>query len=223
MVHIKVRALGGARGYRSSRRPSRPAAARRQRSKPAVPATRSASATASGSPAASPAAVEFGRHRPGGIRPGRRRRAGHLDRGPDLLGRDQPGQAIHPERRQQRRPERHQLRRARPGHDVTAEVARDYRFRCRVGRGIGHFARNLNAYCSTSGVTDVGAAAVPLLKEEAAAEFQNAGRDAHYPAGSRDRRRAGGRDLLPDLLLEPRGRFTGRSSRCCRRRTRSAS
>ena len=36
----------------------------------------------------------------------------------------------------------------------------------------GHFARNLNAYCSTSGVTEVGAAAVPLVKEEAAAEFQ---------------------------------------------------
>jgi len=36
-----------------------------------------------------------------------------------------------------------------------------------------HFARNLNAYCSTSGVTEVGAAAVPLVKQEAAAEFQN--------------------------------------------------
>jgi len=36
----------------------------------------------------------------------------------------------------------------------------------------GHFARNLNAYCTTSGVTEVGAAAVPLVKEEAAAEFQ---------------------------------------------------
>jgi hypothetical protein len=37
----------------------------------------------------------------------------------------------------------------------------------------GHFARNLNAYCTTSGVTEVGAAGVPLVKEEAAAEFQN--------------------------------------------------
>ena len=36
-----------------------------------------------------------------------------------------------------------------------------------------HFARNLNAYCSTSGVTEVGAAGVPLVKEEAAAEFKN--------------------------------------------------
>ena len=36
-----------------------------------------------------------------------------------------------------------------------------------------HFARNLNAYCSTSGVTEVGAAGVPMVKEEAAAEFQN--------------------------------------------------
>jgi hypothetical protein len=36
-----------------------------------------------------------------------------------------------------------------------------------------HFADNLNAYCSTSGVTEVGAAGVPLVKEEAATEFQN--------------------------------------------------
>ena len=38
-----------------------------------------------------------------------------------------------------------------------------------------HFARNLNAYCVTSGVTDVGAAGVPFLKTDAAAEFQKAG------------------------------------------------
>jgi hypothetical protein len=37
------------------------------------------------------------------------------------------------------------------------------------------FARNLNAYCTPSGVTDVGAAGVPLLKTEAAAEFEKAG------------------------------------------------
>ncbi|MCW2933904.1 MAG: hypothetical protein JWM19_4866 [Actinomycetia bacterium] len=37
------------------------------------------------------------------------------------------------------------------------------------------FAPNLNAYCVTSGVTDVGAAGAPLLKEEAAAEFQKIG------------------------------------------------
>jgi hypothetical protein len=35
-----------------------------------------------------------------------------------------------------------------------------------------HFAANLSAYCGTSGVTEVGAAAVPLVKEEEAAEFQ---------------------------------------------------
>lgn len=34
------------------------------------------------------------------------------------------------------------------------------------------FARNLNAYCIVSGVTDVGAAGVPLIKTEAAAGFQ---------------------------------------------------
>jgi hypothetical protein len=38
-----------------------------------------------------------------------------------------------------------------------------------------HFARNLNAYCIASGVTDVGAAGVPLLKTGAAAEFEKAG------------------------------------------------
>jgi hypothetical protein len=38
-----------------------------------------------------------------------------------------------------------------------------------------HFARNLNAYCTASGVTDVGAAGVPLLKTAASAEFEKAG------------------------------------------------
>jgi hypothetical protein len=38
-----------------------------------------------------------------------------------------------------------------------------------------HFARNLNAYCVVSGVTDVGAAGVPLLKTDAAAEFEKSG------------------------------------------------
>ena len=35
-----------------------------------------------------------------------------------------------------------------------------------------HFADNLSAYCAASDVTDVGAAGVPLLKESAAAEFE---------------------------------------------------
>jgi hypothetical protein len=35
-----------------------------------------------------------------------------------------------------------------------------------------HFARNLNAYCAVSGVTEAGAAGVPLLKAGAAAEFE---------------------------------------------------
>lgn len=38
-----------------------------------------------------------------------------------------------------------------------------------------HFARNLNAYCGVSGVTDVGAAGVPLLKQVASAEFEKLG------------------------------------------------
>lgn len=38
-----------------------------------------------------------------------------------------------------------------------------------------HFARNLNAYCVASGVTDVGAAAVPLLKTGYKAEFGKLG------------------------------------------------
>ena len=38
-----------------------------------------------------------------------------------------------------------------------------------------HFAPNLNAYCVVSGVTDVGAAGIPLLKEDTAAEFERVG------------------------------------------------
>ena len=38
-----------------------------------------------------------------------------------------------------------------------------------------HFASNLNAYCVASGVTDAGSAGAPLLKEEAAAEFEKIG------------------------------------------------
>jgi hypothetical protein len=38
-----------------------------------------------------------------------------------------------------------------------------------------HFVPNLNAYCSASGVTDVGAAGVPLIKSAAAAEFAKLG------------------------------------------------
>ena len=38
-----------------------------------------------------------------------------------------------------------------------------------------HFARNLNAYCVSSGVTDTGAAGVPFLKSGASAEFSQLG------------------------------------------------
>jgi hypothetical protein len=38
-----------------------------------------------------------------------------------------------------------------------------------------HFAPNLNAYCSSSGVTDVGAAGVPLIKQATSAEFAKLG------------------------------------------------
>jgi hypothetical protein len=38
-----------------------------------------------------------------------------------------------------------------------------------------HFARNLNAYCATSGVSDTGSAGVQLLRTGAAAEFQQMG------------------------------------------------
>jgi hypothetical protein len=38
-----------------------------------------------------------------------------------------------------------------------------------------HFTPNLSAYCVVSGVTDVGAAGVPLLKETYAAEFSKLG------------------------------------------------
>lgn len=35
-----------------------------------------------------------------------------------------------------------------------------------------HYGTNLNAYCSSSGVTDVGSSGVPLLRQSVAAEFQ---------------------------------------------------
>jgi hypothetical protein len=38
-----------------------------------------------------------------------------------------------------------------------------------------HFSRNLNTYCSVSGVTEAGAAAVPFIKQAASAEFQQLG------------------------------------------------
>jgi hypothetical protein len=38
-----------------------------------------------------------------------------------------------------------------------------------------HFAPNLNAYCTASGVTDVGASGVPLIKEATAAEIAKVG------------------------------------------------
>jgi hypothetical protein len=38
-----------------------------------------------------------------------------------------------------------------------------------------HFARNLNAYCATSGVTDTGAAGLQLLRTASAAEFEKIG------------------------------------------------
>ncbi len=41
--------------------------------------------------------------------------------------------------------------------------------------GSEDFARNLNAYCTASGVTDVGAAGVPFLKTIAATEFEKSG------------------------------------------------
>lgn len=41
--------------------------------------------------------------------------------------------------------------------------------------GPRHFARNLNAYCVASGVNDAGAAAVPLIKSEAATGFGRVG------------------------------------------------
>lgn len=38
-----------------------------------------------------------------------------------------------------------------------------------------HFARNLNAYCVVSGVTDMGAAGVPFIKTDSAAGFEKLG------------------------------------------------
>jgi hypothetical protein len=40
-----------------------------------------------------------------------------------------------------------------------------------VSSSPGHFATNLNAYCSTSGTSDTGSAGVPLLRQSAKAEL----------------------------------------------------
>jgi hypothetical protein len=140
--------------------------------KPAVSATHSASATASGSPAASPAAsnsaatVPAGYTRVGGAAQGisiaaptswvainlAKQSIQSAANSADLKG-------ISPAELVQDMTSLQKLH-AILVFDVTSAVD-------------GHFARNLNAYCTTSGVTQVGAAGVPLVKEEAAAEFQN--------------------------------------------------
>jgi hypothetical protein len=44
-----------------------------------------------------------------------------------------------------------------------------------IFRTAGHFATNISAYCTSSGVTDSGSASVPLVRQSATAEMQHIG------------------------------------------------
>ena len=140
--------------------------------KPAVSATHSASATASGSPAASPAASNSAATVPAGYT-----RVGGAAQGISIAA---PTSWVAINLAKQ------SIQSAADSADLkgisSAELVQDMTSLQKLHAILvfdvtsavdGHFARNLNAYCTTSGVTQVGAAGVPLVKEEAAAEFQN--------------------------------------------------
>jgi len=140
--------------------------------KPAVSATHSASATASGSPAASPAGSSSAAAVPAGYT-----RVGGAAQGISIAA---PASWVAINLAKQ------SIQSAANSADLkgisSAELVQDMTSLQKL-HGIivfdvasavdGHFARNLNAYCSTSGVTEAGAAGVPLVKAEAAAEFKN--------------------------------------------------
>ncbi len=44
-----------------------------------------------------------------------------------------------------------------------------------TGSSPGHFATNINAYCTNSGITESGSAGVPILRQSAATELQQIG------------------------------------------------
>jgi hypothetical protein len=139
--------------------------------KPAVSATHSASATASGSPGASPAASNSAAPVPAGYA-----RVGGAAQGISIAA---PTSWVAINLAKQ------SIQSAANSADLkgisSAELVQDMTSLQKLHAILvfdvtsavdGHFARNLNAYCTTSGVTQVGAAGVPLVKEEAAAEFQ---------------------------------------------------
>jgi len=140
--------------------------------KPAVSATKSASATASGSPAATPSGSSSAASVPAGYT-----RVGGAAQGISIAA---PTSWVAINLAKQ------SIQSAANSADLkgisSATLVQDMTSLQKL-HGIivfdvtsavdGHFARNLNAYCSTSGVTEAGAAAVPMVKEEAAAEFQN--------------------------------------------------
>jgi hypothetical protein len=143
--------------------------------KPAVSATHSASAAASGSPAASPTASPAGSSSAGAV-PAGYTRVGGAAQGISIAA---PTSWVAINLAKQ------SIQSAANSADLkgisSAELVQDMTALQKLHGVIvfdvtsavdGLFARNLNAYCSTSGVTEVGAAAVPLVKEEAAAEFQ---------------------------------------------------
>jgi hypothetical protein len=140
--------------------------------KPAVSATNSASATASGSPAASPAGSSSAASVPAGYN-----RVGGAAQGISIAV---PTSWVAINLAKQ------SIQSAAKSADLkgisSAELVQDMTSLQKLHAIIvfdvtsavqHHFARNLNGYCSTSGVTEVGAAGVPLVKQEAAAELQN--------------------------------------------------
>jgi hypothetical protein len=139
---------------------------------PAVSATHSASATASGSPAASPAGSSSAASVPAGYK-----RVGGAAQGISIAV---PTSWVAINLAKQ------SIQSAANSADLkgisSAELVQDMTSLQKLHAIIvfdvasavkDHFARNLNGYCSTSGVTEVGAAGVPLVKQEAAAELQN--------------------------------------------------
>jgi len=139
---------------------------------PAVSATHSASATASGSPAASPAGSSSAASVPAGYN-----RVGGAAQGISIAV---PTSWVAINLAKQ------SIQSAAKSADLkgisSAELVQDMTSLQKLHAIIvfdvtsavkHHFARNLNGYCSTSGVTEVGAAGVALVKQEAAAELQN--------------------------------------------------
>ncbi len=173
--------------------------------RPAVSATQSASATASGSPAASPAGSSSAAPVPAGYT-----RVGGAAQGISIAA-PTTWVAINLAKQS--------IQSAANSADLkgisSAELVQDMTSLQKLHAILvfdvasavkSHFARNLNAYCSTSGVTEVGAAGVPYGQGGGGGRIPEPGRDEHYPAGARDWRGAG--SATPPTRSTPRPQGT---------------